>query len=646
MTPQISTNQNIVVTPTADTWYYLQVSDGCYTVLDSMRVIMGSVDITAINITPVTDCSGGLGNNNDGALEIIPNPVSGNYTFTINPGSSNATGLFNSLTSQSYQITVLDNVTGCQLDTVIFLPSTNGLPPNISSFNVNHVTCPGAMDGSIEILGINGTPANLNFDITYTPTSGAPIVETGIITSLPSGHTRTGLYGSLWSIDITDQLGCTYNFDVTINEPDPINLGLTSDEPLCYGQSNGSVYINATGGTLPYTFYIADSDSNQLNQNNSNAAEQIPTGWYYTSLVDDNGCYMGDSLFLDQPDSMFAQLSTIDPPCYGAPYGEAAVTAIFNEQGPVQYSWSPSGDSDSAVVHLDQGSHTITIVDSVGCIWQGTFELFYPDSLFFNNLTALSSLCRGNDLYPGSGTVSATASGGTGTITYAWVGNGQTTNTATWGNRIPGCYIIQATDANGCQIYDSVCVDSLNPIADFIANPMNGTEPVTVTVTDQSENRVTNTWSYYSSHGDSTSNSFIIGYDSLQAPFDTTFMAGDYYICQVVANDFECYDTLCQLIEIYPQPDITLPNVVTINGDGINDTWSPISEGMAEMSCTILNRWGHTVFVLNGPTETWDGTNSNSGKPVSDGVYSFVYTAKALNGQDYSGQGFIHVISK
>jgi gliding motility-associated-like protein len=636
--------------PAITSWYYIEASDDCYTLLDSVKVTIGTVDITAINLTPVTDCAGGAGNNDDGAIQVVPNPVTGNYSFTLNPGSvNNATGTFTNLTSQTYQINITDNVTGCSLDTTIFLNSTLGAPPSIASSNVTHVTCAGDLNGCIDLNGINGTVGNLPFDITFTPQSGAPIVQNGVISgTLPQDHQLCGLYGSNWSVDITDQQGCAFNILLTVNEPAPINLGLTSNEPLCYGQSNGSVYINATGGTTPFTFSIFDDAGTQLNQNNSNAAEQIPTGWYFCELTDANGCFEEDSIFLDQPDSLHATLTTVDPLCANDNSGWAQVDNVFNNQGDVLYQWNPNPSesvTDSTWI-LPQGDYTITIVDSVGCIWQGAFTLTDPPALVIQTLSAEDSYCRGSDLYPGSGTVSGTASGGTGTPSYQWVGpDGLGANTSTWGNRTPGWYTLCALDVNGCVVCDSVYVDSLNPVADFTANPLNGTEPVTVTITDASQDRVTNTWAFFSS-SDTTSNSFIIGYDSLQPAFDTTWMADNYTICLIVANDFECYDTLCTNVEIFPQPDITLPNVITPNGDGNNDVWSPISEGMAELNCTILNRWGHTVAVLDSPTATWDGSNSNSGKPVSDGVYTFVYTAKALNGTEFSGQGFIHVISK
>ena len=637
--------------PAATSWYYIEASDECYTLNDSVKVTIGQVDVTAINITDITSC---VGINDDGQIEIITNPPTGNYTFTISGGTqgqnmNNGTGLFTGLYNGTFQINIVDNVTGCTLDTTAFVSSIAGTPPSVVSTTIDHVSCGGAQDGCIELVGINGTTGNLPFDITWTPTSGSPIVENGVISgTLPQNHQLCNLYGSNWSVDIVDQIGCAFNILVTVNEPDPISLGLTTSEPICYGQSNGSVYINATGGTTPYTFEIFDTDSTQLNQNNSNGAELLPSGWYYCQLTDDNGCFENDSIFLNQPDSLWGTIISGDPLCAGDASGWAQVTNIQGAQGYVNFDWQPAPGEiaqDSAFI-MAAGNYTVTMVDSAGCVWQEQFALTDPPALVIQTISAEDSYCRGNGIYPGSGTVSGTASGGTGTIVYQWVGpDGLGTNTNTWGNRYPGWYTLCAQDANGCVICDSVYVDSLNPVADFTVDPTSGTEPVTVTITDNSQHRVTNTWSFYSST-DSVSNSIIIGYDSLQAPFDTTFMSDDYTICLVVANDFECYDTLCQSIEIYPEPGLEVPNVVTPNGDGMNDEWSPISEGMAEMTCTILNRWGNKVYTLSSPTDKWDGTNEKTGNPVSDGVYTYVFKARALNGEEFEGQGFIHVISE
>ena len=191
-------------------------------------------------------------------------------------------------------------------------------------------------------------------------------------------------------------------------------------------------------------------------------------------------------------------------------------------------------------------------------------------------------------------------------------------------------------------VFDSVYVDSLNPIADFSVVPDFGYAPLISTVSDNSENRTVNTWIF----NDSTQNSIIIGFDSLQAPFDSTFQEGVHTICLIVSNDYECYDTMCVDIQANPKPELTLPNVVTPNGDGINDEWNPFANnGLQSVECVFLNRWGNKVFEITDLNTPFVGKDMN-GKELSDGVYTIVYKAIGLDLVEYEGQGFVHVIKK
>lgn len=68
-----------------------------------------------------------------------------------------------------------------------------------------------------------------------------------------------------------------------------------------------------------------------------------------------------------------------------------------------------------------------------------------------------------------------------------------------------------------------------------------------------------------------------------------------------------------------------LPNVFTPNGDGINDIFIPFPYKFVEkVNMTIYNRWGNEVFKTEDPDINWDGTDMQTGKPVSDGVYYYV----------------------
>jgi len=72
------------------------------------------------------------------------------------------------------------------------------------------------------------------------------------------------------------------------------------------------------------------------------------------------------------------------------------------------------------------------------------------------------------------------------------------------------------------------------------------------------------------------------------------------------------------------------PNAFSPNGDGINDTFFPVTSCNDEIfKLVIYNRWGTLVFESESIDKVWDGTSS--GNKLSDGIYFFIadYTSKA-----------------
>ena len=79
----------------------------------------------------------------------------------------------------------------------------------------------------------------------------------------------------------------------------------------------------------------------------------------------------------------------------------------------------------------------------------------------------------------------------------------------------------------------------------------------------------------------------------------------------------EC-DTTDNIVQIDGRPCLmTLPNVITPNGDGINDVFEPELEGdFLSMEMEIFDRWGKRVYRQESKDSlSWDAAN------VSDGVY-------------------------
>lgn len=65
---------------------------------------------------------------------------------------------------------------------------------------------------------------------------------------------------------------------------------------------------------------------------------------------------------------------------------------------------------------------------------------------------------------------------------------------------------------------------------------------------------------------------------------------------------------------------IEIPNVITPDGDGINDVFRIKANGYETLTCTIYNRNGEVVYKYFGINGTWDGF-THGGVKVSAGVY-------------------------
>jgi len=78
-----------------------------------------------------------------------------------------------------------------------------------------------------------------------------------------------------------------------------------------------------------------------------------------------------------------------------------------------------------------------------------------------------------------------------------------------------------------------------------------------------------------------------------------------------------------------------IPNAITPNGDGINDTWHiQFLDSYKRCTVNIYNRFGQNVFNANGYSTPWDGTFR--GSPLPAGVYYYIInlrnSAKPLSG--------------
>jgi gliding motility-associated-like protein len=90
---------------------------------------------------------------------------------------------------------------------------------------------------------------------------------------------------------------------------------------------------------------------------------------------------------------------------------------------------------------------------------------------------------------------------------------------------------------------------------------------------------------------------------------------------------------------------VTLPNVFTPDGDGINDLFRPVMTFTpAEYRLTISDRRRKVVFETSDHTESWDGTSG--GSPVAQDVYMWFLRVTTPTGLSIDRTGTITVVRR
>jgi len=194
----------------------------------------------------------------------------------------------------------------------------------------------------------------------------------------------------------------------------------------------------------------------------------------------------------------------------------------------------------------------------------------------------------------------------------------------------PGTYILELTGmCNSSR--DTVLVTDGSAKAGMQASPLSGEAPLVVQVTDQSIQSA-DTRYYVNGNPVNLSSSGTL----------TLAEGGMYSLKQVVNSQAGCKDSLSIDIEVIGKLNIEIPNSFSPNGDGFNETFQVKTTGVKEFTCVIFNRWGSKVHEFKGPGTDWDG--KCNGKPASDGVYFYVFTASGLMGEQIEKNGSITLI--
>lgn len=256
--------------------YSVTVTDLEGTTTTTSTVVTPQSQLTVTNVN-VTSNYGGFpvsgADECDGVANVVFN---GGVGVTNIMWSNNVTTALNtSLCAGPYTVIVTDAV-GCTSSWSSELPS----PPAIASaVQVDSISCHGERDGAASVFVSGGI---------------APYIakwSTGQTDQIPvsGGLTQAlNLPGGDYTITVTDNLGATKVFEVTVPEPAEISIEFASVEPTNFTSCDGELIAQAPGAVAPITYTWS---SNLGHSGDSQRAEELCAGEIVTFvLYDANGC--------------------------------------------------------------------------------------------------------------------------------------------------------------------------------------------------------------------------------------------------------------------------------------------------------------------------------------------------------------------
>lgn len=435
-----------------------------------------------------------------------------NWDFGGQGNSAVQSPTFTFANQGNYNVTLTaTSAAGCSQSTMV--PVTVNQTP-VANAGPDQSYCTGAQ---LTLTGSGGTtyawfiqPANTN------------VGNTASININPSGTVTYTLVATMGT--------CVSSDDVTVTELPLFVPSAGADVSFCEG---GNIQLVASGGAI-YTWNNASSLSN-ANISNPVASPSVTTT-YTVTVTDGNGCIGTDDVVVTVLSLPVADAGSDLAVCIGD-------QIQINGSGGAQYSWAPAAGLDNATIAnptfsgIATTNYTLTVTHPNGCT--DTDDM----TLIVNPLPAVNAgpdqmICDG----------SSTTLAGVGVGAYSWSPAagmvGANTATPTITPTTTTTYILQITDANGCQQTDDVEVTVVpGPTSAFVA-PAPDCVFMQFQFTDASTGTITQ-FNYDFGDGNSS---------NLPSPSHTYTQPGNYNVTLTVTSDLGCTISSTQQVTVYAKP--------------------------------------------------------------------------------------------
>jgi gliding motility-associated-like protein len=524
----------------------------------------------------------------------------------------------------AFYVTAIDPVTGCRseptaawvfVDNTLVISSATSEPvcegedALIQVATWDAVSSVGLFDWNLDLIDIAFLPDDDTLE------DNSPWVADFLIPDLPAGEYIFYVKEIGEEIFPCGSIPISVLVKVLAGPEKPV---ATNDSPTCEG---GNVIVSAMGGTgSVYSWSGPNGFTSNAQTFEIKNAKSKDAGDYIVTIYNQRGCSASDTTTVVVNPA--PALGEGQNPDYVKPVCEhdTLKLSVGSVQG-VTYSWTgPDGFTSSEqnpmianVTEADnQGFYTVVLTDAVTGCASKPYALLVNIDKKPDNVIAVNDgpKCTGEDINLSTGFVFG--------ATYTWSGpNEYSSNDRN--------AVIENINAQSAGVYTVVvqvgaCTSEPattevvvypNPIADA---GQDDTTEHGMAIQLNGSGGITYQWS---------PNEYLTPSNNVPNPFVNPPVGSNVYTLKVW-NEYGCSDEDDVTIVVVPTDKLIIPEVITPNGDGNNDTWviGFLGDIAGGYELSIYSRDGARLYSTQDYKNDWNGTYD--GEELPDGTYWYV----------------------
>ena len=568
------------------------------------------------------------------------------YTYQWLNGGSNPSAATNLQLCPGNHPVIVTDANGCTVSLTVVI--TDEPAPQIDAMLFSSPDCSGGNNGTAEVMATGGTGV-----LSYLWDAAAGSQTSSLASGLSAGT---------YCVTVSDVNNCIVSSCVTITDPAPLNAVPDGSTTICYGDS-AQIWASGQGGTPGYTI---NWTAPGISGTGPIMVSPLTLTDYCFTVEDANGCVSSAAcVTIDVLPAISVDMMPSTSICSGDSVSVIA-SATGGNGGPYTFSWV-SG-SGMGFTPISSGSPSTIIDEPTSDMW------YYVTVSDGCSLDAIDSVQVTINSLP-SAFLNAIDSSGCAPFTASFLLNTDigvsfdydfqcdgvvdysgTSTTPTHTYTDPGVYDVCVTvsSASGCatQITSSAIVEVYPvPVAGFSADPWTATEiDPYIEFFDESFGATVYTWVF--EEGDTvsgTSGSLINSVNTsgtIDNPEHFYDAVGTYEVTLLVTNQYGCTDVYVHQVEIENEQTIFVPNSFSPNGDGQNDFFIPIGQGLdsENFDMYIYDRWGELIFETHSLNQPWDGRSKEGNNVAQTEVYVWLIKTVDTNGNAIELKGHVTLL--